>query len=77
MTAPIQIFCEKLAVVRGHDYFTNLQALRHHLASISDDEFLAEMVRVDNKDIFGYLWSGGLSAARQQMANKRWEELSK
>lgn len=67
MTAPIQIFCERLAVERGGDYFTTMKALRHHLADIDDTTFLDELVRCDNTGVLGYLMAAGLSFARQDM----------
>ena len=74
---PIQIIAEKLAEARAMEYALQYNVLKEHIKSLSDDEFLAQMVRVDNPHIFRYLWSIGLTYRQQIITAKRWEELTK
>jgi len=73
---PVQILGEKLMEARGLDYSLAYEALKEHLRGLSDMEFLDEMVKVTEPDIFKYLWSVGLSFRQMQLARQRWEELT-
>ena len=72
----IQILAEKLIAARGLNYARAYNALKFHLSGLDDLSFLAEMAEVENPDIFRYLWSVGMSLRWQQIATKRWEELT-
>lgn len=76
MKPPIQILCEKLRDSRGYAYNLQYYALKEHLKGLTDVEFLSEMLRVDNPDIFRYLQSVGLPYGWQQIAAKRAKELT-
>lgn len=76
MPPPIQILAERLAEARGLEYRLQYKALKEHLKRMPDVDFLAEMSRVDNRDIFRHLWAVGLTRRQQQMATMRWKELT-
>lgn len=77
MPTPIQELAEKMEEARGLDYQVAQQALRDYAQGLSDTAFLYAMTRVDNPNIFRYLWSIGLSYKKQQIAIMRWKELTK
>lgn len=77
MPTPLQTLAEKMATARGLDYQVAKEALADYAKGLSDSAFLYAMTRVDNPDIFRYMWSVGLSFKKQQMAVQRWKELTK
>lgn len=72
----IQILAEKLIPARGLDYQVAFRALKFHLSGLDEVSFLAEMTKVTNPDIFRYLWAAGMPYSFQQIASRRWEELT-
>ena len=74
--SPIQNLAEKLIEARGLDYSLAYKVLKEYLKGLSDIEFLNQMSKVDNPNIFRYLWSVGLNLRQQETATMRWKELT-
>ena len=71
----IQRLAERVLEARGADWAVVHLALRNYLHRIDDDTFFKQINRVTNKQIFGILWSAGLSAWRQDIASRKAKEL--
>lgn len=76
MPPPIQQLAERLIEERGLEYMMTYKALKLHIKSLSDIQFLAEMTRIDNPKVISCLYSVGLSLRQQEMAMARWKELT-
>jgi len=72
---PIEQLTERMMEARGIDYQTAWEALKLYLDGIDDETFLLEIKRIENVQIFRYLWSMGLNRRRQLIVTDFWNGL--
>lgn len=74
---PIQRLAEQARDTRGIDHSIAVMGLKGYIDMLSEQEFLHEILRVDNADLFGQLWSAGLKNWQQEIVMERAKELEK
>ena len=75
MTNKIQALAEILFTSRQNEKQIRRKALKQLIDGMTDAEFLTQMVKVDNPNIFSQLWSIGLNGRKQEIAIQRMKEL--